>query len=85
MPNNNVNHLFQGHPPSIEEIANFGLACSQLSSQQLYDVAIGFADMHWILKKTVLKHLEEKIQAENREMTNDALTKAIVEKLTRHE
>lgn len=85
MSTESVSHLFQGHSPSIEEIANFGFACSQLSYQQLYDLAVGFSDMHWILKKIVLKHLEEKIQAENGALASEALTTAISERLSRHD
>ena len=85
MPSQDLSHLFNGQPPSLEEFASFGFACSQLTYKQLYEVALGFPEMHWILKKTVLKHLEEKVQAENKRLRSEELTRAISKRLTEHD
>lgn len=77
MTNNEISHLFKDRPPSLEEFASFGVACSQLTYSQLYEAALSFPEMHWLLKKTVLKHLEEKIQAENASLCSEELTKRI--------
>lgn len=82
MDSQEIGRLFEGRAPSLEEFASFGYACSQLSYAQLYEVALGFPDIHWLLKETVRKHLEEKIQAENKRLRSEELTDAISKRLT---
>ena len=82
MVTDNIDHLINGEPPTIDEFANFTFACSQLSYQQLYDAAFGFPKMHPLLKKVVLKHLEEKVQAENKRLRRESLVETISRRLT---
>ena len=76
-----IEQLLDGEEPSLDDYSGFVRVAEQLNVELLWQMAISYPQMHWMLQAVVQKNLEEKIPKEKTALAMNSIYKKLEESL----